>query len=430
MESESRKASTSEHKSKWHLDDSDEDETESRKTSTIEHKSKWHLDDSDEDETESRKTSTIEHKFKRHLDDSDEDETESRKASTIEYKSKRHFDDTHEDDSSSPSKHKKKVDIEGEKDQTSRNEDELSITKDRSAPEGHGSTVASFYNNLENKGLQERKQSRIFFMRNSNNWIKSYIISHCLELIRDRQVDDYPIVALDLGCGKGGDLRKWQKGNIRHLVCADIAETSVEQCKERYETTRNKGFSAEFIVADCTKTRIKNLMKNPERKIDLVSCQFAFHYCFESLQQAETMIQNISENLKRGGYFCATLPNAFEIMSRLKKSDGQSFGNEVYRIVFPDDRPETPPLFGDRYNFFLEGVVDCPEFLVHPGTFEKLANKWGLQLVWKRSFATVYNDALKDSEAQRLLSVMHALEVGRSFLAENFLHFSLTILRA
>ncbi|XP_066963498.1 mRNA cap guanine-N7 methyltransferase isoform X2 [Macrobrachium rosenbergii] len=341
--------------------------------------------------------------------------TESRKDSTLEHRSKRHLDDSDDDDSNDSGKPSKreilKRDMEGEKDQTSRDEDDLTITKDRSAPEGHGSTVASFYNNLENKGLQERKQSRIFFMRNSNNWIKSYIISHCLELIRDRQVDDYPIVALDLGCGKGGDLRKWQKGNIRHLICADIAETSVEQCRERYEVTRNKGFSAEFIVADCTKTRIKNLMKNPEKKIDLVSCQFAFHYCFESLQQAETMIRNISENLKRGGYFCATLPNAYEIMSRLKKSDGQSFGNEVYRIVFPDDRPETPPLFGDRYNFFLEGVVDCPEFLVHPGTFEKLANKWGLQLVWKRSFATVYNDALKDSEAQRLLSVMHALEV-------------------
>lgn len=306
-----------------------------------------------------------------------------------------------------PKKFKKNV---TEASQSSLETDSNKITKDSAEPEGHGSTVASFYNKLENKGLQERKQSRIFFMRNSNNWIKSYIIAHCLELIRDRQIDDYPIVVLDLGCGKGGDLRKWQKGNIRHLVCADIAETSVEQCKERFEVTRNKTFTAEFIVADCTKVRLKDKMKAPAKKIDLVSCQFAFHYCFESLPQAETMLQNVSENLKKGGYFCATLPNANEIMSRLNKSDERSFGNEVYRIVFPEDRPENPPLFGDQYNFFLEGVVDCPEFLVHPTTLEKLAKKWGLQLVWSRSFATVYNDALKDSDAQRLLSVMQALE--------------------
>ena len=36
-------------------------------------------------------------------------------------------------------------------------------------------------------------------------------------------------------------------------MCADIAELSVDQCKERYEGTKDKKFSAEFIVADCTK---------------------------------------------------------------------------------------------------------------------------------------------------------------------------------
>ncbi|XP_042214533.1 mRNA cap guanine-N7 methyltransferase-like [Homarus americanus] len=280
--------------------------------------------------------------------------------------------------------------------------------------DGVGSIVANHYNSIEAKGLKERTKSRIFFMRNSNNWIKSYLINYCLEQIRDRQVDDYPISVLDLGCGKGGDLLKWQKGNIKHLICADIAETSMDQCQERHEINKRKGrgglFSAEFIVADCTKRRIKPLFENPSKKVDLVSCQFAFHYCFESLDQAETMLCNVSENLKKGGYFVATIPNANEIMSRLKATTGNSFGNEVYRIEFPEDRPKKSSLFGDRYNFFLEGVVDCPEFLVHPPTLEKLAKKWDLQLLWSRDFATVYNDALKDQECQHLMSVMKALE--------------------
>ena len=62
---------------------------------------------------------------------------------------------------------------------------------------------------------------------------------------------------------------------------------------------------------------------------------------------------------------------ALSYRSRMKASNGQKCGNEVYTIVFPDNRPENPPLFGDRYNFFLEGVVDCPEFLVHPPTLLK-----------------------------------------------------------
>jgi mRNA (guanine-N7-)-methyltransferase len=59
-------------------------------------------------------------------------------------------------------------------------------------------------------------------------------------------------------CGKGGDIQKWSKSNaVRHVVFADIAETSVEQCKERYKTMasyqKQNVFSAEFISADCTK---------------------------------------------------------------------------------------------------------------------------------------------------------------------------------
>ena len=31
---------------------------------------------------------------------------------------------------------------------------------------------------------------------------------------------DEEITILDLGCGKGGDLLKWQKGRVGHVICA------------------------------------------------------------------------------------------------------------------------------------------------------------------------------------------------------------------
>lgn len=62
---------------------------------------------------------------------------------------------------------------------------------------------------------------------------------------------------LDLGSGKGGDLFKWEKAQIHHLICVDIAEVSVQQCKSRYDDlsqrNRRSPFTAEFITADCTK---------------------------------------------------------------------------------------------------------------------------------------------------------------------------------
>ena len=79
---------------------------------------------------------------------------------------------------------------------------------------------------------------------------------------------------------------KWQKSQATYLVGVDIAETSIEQCKDRYRRMRGKNvFDSEFYAADCTKTRIRDLYKDPDVQFDLVSCQFAFHYGFESLPQ-------------------------------------------------------------------------------------------------------------------------------------------------
>uniref|UniRef100_A0A4W3K574 mRNA (guanine-N(7))-methyltransferase n=1 Tax=Callorhinchus milii TaxID=7868 RepID=A0A4W3K574_CALMI len=92
--------------------------------------------------------------------------------------------------------------------------------------EGHCSKVAAHYNELQECGLAARSQSRIFFLRNFNNWIKSVLIGECLEKMRKNRRD---IGVLDLGCGKGGDLLKWKKGGISKLVCI-VCLHSVCEC--------------------------------------------------------------------------------------------------------------------------------------------------------------------------------------------------------
>nr|KAG5707483.1 hypothetical protein BaRGS_011987 [Batillaria attramentaria] len=79
-------------------------------------------------------------------------------------------------------------------------------------------TVANHYNQLQETGLEVRKQSRIFFLRNFNNWVKSVLIGETLQQIREGKNRDEPLTVLDLCSGKGGDLLKWKKGNIDHLV--------------------------------------------------------------------------------------------------------------------------------------------------------------------------------------------------------------------
>lgn len=278
-------------------------------------------------------------------------------------------------------------------------------------PCDHSSEVAQHYNRLQEVGLEVRSQSRIVYMRNFNNWVKSVLIGEILDQLRRSKPG--PVRVLDLGCGKGGDLLKWRRGNISHLVCTDIAEVSVEQCRSRYEEMKRKNynddlFTAEFITADATKELLSTRLEDPSLTFDLCSCQFVVHYSFESKVKAETMLRNACERLRPGGYFIGTTPDAYELMKRASLSEDLAFGNEVFKVRFKSEPPF--PLFGAEYHFSLEGVVDVPEFMVYFPLMCRMLEKLGMRLIMKRRFSEFFVEKVKDDRHRSLLQKMGALE--------------------
>ncbi|KAJ8982029.1 hypothetical protein NQ317_007739 [Molorchus minor] len=290
-------------------------------------------------------------------------------------------------------------------------------TQSVESEDGYAKVVASHYNRLEEKGLDERSKSRIVYLRNFHNWIKSMLINEYLTKIKEGKKHNAPIRVHDMCGGKGGDLLKWRKGGITHLIISDIASKSLEQCQTRYTDMKNRPYrdrrlgniyTIEYISADCTRQRLREKYSDPSMKLDLVSCQFAFHYSFESLPQAECMLRNASECLQAGGYFIGTIPDAYDLIARARRNNTNTYGNDVYQVVIDFDLNK-PPLFGGKYNFHLDGVVDCPEFLVHFPTFVKLAKKYGLKLVRNEKFFD-YFERMK-IEGRSLLGNMKSLEV-------------------
>lgn len=277
--------------------------------------------------------------------------------------------------------------------------------------EGHSRRVASHYNSQPETGLAARSQSRIFYMRNFNNWLKSVLIGEILDRVRQSRRD---VSVLDLGCGKGGDLLKWRKGRISHLVCADIAAISVEQCQNRYDDMKRRSspheriFSAEFIAADCTKEVLSERLRDPLMSFDVCSCQFVYHYSFETQQQADMMLRNACQQLRPGGFFIGTTPDAYELVKRVEESPSSSFGSEVFSVSFL--KKGEYPLFGCQYHFNLEGVVNVPEFLVYFPLFEEMAKKYNMRLVFKKTFSEFFQEHVTDEQHKSLMQRMHALE--------------------
>lgn len=273
--------------------------------------------------------------------------------------------------------------------------------------------IAEHYNQRKDSDLSERWKSRNLYQKNFNNWIKSVIIGTTLQSVREGKGRDYGVDVMDMCSGKGGDLLKWKIGNIHKLVCIDIADVSVEQSKSRYEDLKkrnNRLFEAEFITADCTKTRVKDLFAKATEKFDIVSSQFCFHYCFESLPQARVMMKNASESLKEGGYFIGTTIDSNAMLKRLRAEEGMTFGNEVFKVKFDLEDKHNIPLFSARYHFYLEGSVDCPEFLVYFPLMKKLAEEAGLELVFNKSFKDFYDQHCNTHPYKLLLKKMFSLE--------------------
>ena len=128
------------------------------------------------------------------------------------------------------------------------------------------------------------------------------------------------------------------------------------------------------------------------------------------------MIQNACEHLRPGGYFCGTIPDANQIVKRLKQSGTTKFGNDVFSIDFQrtyDDiiadggfKP-----FGEMYKFHLDNVVDCPEFLVNFDILREMCKSFGLVEMFSNDFESFYNQESEQENNKDLLKKMKALEM-------------------
>lgn len=264
--------------------------------------------------------------------------------------------------------------------------------------------VSSKYNKVENR----TEETKIKKLRDFNNWIKMSLINiFC------------PINAnvFDICGGKGGDIRKYRFKKVNNYVLFDNANLSIKEAKVRVGKLENNIKAKNYIIetVNCFTEDITQKIPK-DLQFDFVSCQFAIHYAFDNIKHIKRLFKNITTRLKEGGIFVGTTVDDKKLFEHLKKSDNLEFGNELYNVRF--EQKNNFKTIGTKYYFTLtEAIPDIPEYLVRFKLFEKVANKYGLKLLYKKSFKeckeTLFNFAYEYDLNKRVKdTIFNSIKTG------------------
>ncbi|GMM35874.1 mRNA (guanine-N7)-methyltransferase [Saccharomycopsis crataegensis] len=260
--------------------------------------------------------------------------------------------------------------------------------------------VRSHYNQRTHFARKERRQdSATFKLRNFNNILKYMLIG---------KFSKPGNKVLDLACGKGGDLFKWQQAQSSLYIGLDISPASIEEAVRRSNNIRDRSFSVYFAACDAFGGDIREALSvfppgTIELPVDVVSIQFALHYAFESEQKIRNTLANISRSLKVGGHFIGTIPSSDFIKFKIKhlKPGEKKWGNSLYSVEFLKDPPENGSFFsnpyGNTYIYNLQDAVDhVPEYVVPFEILRSLAEEYDLELRYKKPFFDLYREEIPE----------------------------------
>lgn len=211
------------------------------------------------------------------------------------------------------------------------------------------------------------------------------------------------MTVLDLGCGRGGDLRKWAGYRVKSFYGVDGCGASVAEARERQEALVAQGKSsvaATFHVAELT-TQPTPL---PAESVDLVSSMFFLQFAFASAQAARHLVAEVARVLRPGGVFCAILPDGDRVAQTLRGAQQihLPFGHFKLRRLYSEARlGETSPPAGLAYDFTL-GETACTEYLVSPRFLRAIFEELGLEVISQQGAQQLF-EAHGDSEAAALV---------------------------
>lgn len=305
----------------------------------------------------------------------------------------------------------------------------IAVAKDVEAVRAH-------YNARRDGVLAPRRDSRVLGLRKLNNWVKAAAFTHYTPVLGGYHV-------ADLACGKGADMGKWGRLGVQTYLGIDIADGSLADARSRAAALRRTDAAVEaeampmvaageahwrpppavvpphthFLHADMTATDVPALLaeyraSGPTKvhvpaTYAVVSCQYALHYGFRSVDAATRTLTNMARLMDVSGTAIVIVPDADELMRRFHGAAVATGAMRAELAPFTIATPTGEPMCtvtpeaglaaklargeqaGLRYTFWLADCIDaCDEFLVCPLALAAVAAAAGLRVQESANVAT------------------------------------------
>jgi hypothetical protein len=248
---------------------------------------------------------------------------------------------------------------------------------------------------------------------------------------------------LDIGCGRAGDLQKWISNKYSVVVGVDnnvdnLLNGENGAYKRMYDMYMKHKINFEdqkimFLLLDGGKTWNKDMIQDVENEqfkrmaeiaiggnklinkdipiisefrdilnedFNLVSCQFAIHYFFESVTKLETFCANIDKVLSPGGSFIGTCLDGFLVNNEFMHKDTHVIKGEKNDCVlwqierkydyFTNDAQGDENI-GKRIDVYVETINKIiPEYLVDFNLLQRKFKPYNIILQDAGSFQTLW----------------------------------------
>ena len=271
------------------------------------------------------------------------------------------------------------------------------------------------------------KKERLSYQNFHNHYIKYQLFYLSSPVYLEKFAQGAHGKLLDLCCGKGVDITKIKRARYAEVIGMDIDYDGVKFAesywRERVPTPKPKAF---YVRGDASKLiwpnqatafneadKLKTIKYIPSKYMfDTVSLQFCFHYFMKDEISFRTILQNINDNLKIGGYFIGTCFDGERIYNHLKNTDsimGKTESGETLwkiekkysavKLSFTDKKAN----FGKKIDVLVRSIGQVhTEFLVNFNYVDAMMKEYGFSKVYIKPFEEYYNELRDDKQIMDL----------------------------